>query len=36
VAALRLLGAMVPDDLATVPVTGGDAVVGEVRAVGLS
>jgi hypothetical protein len=26
----------VPDDLATVPVTGGDAVVGEVRAVGLS
>jgi L-asparaginase II len=35
VAALRLLGAVVPDDLATVPVTGGDAVVGEVRAVGL-
>ena len=34
VAALRLLGAAVPDDLATVPVTGGDAVVGEVRAVG--
>jgi hypothetical protein len=27
---------MVPDDLATVPVTGGDAVVGAVRAVGLS
>jgi hypothetical protein len=26
---------VVPDDLATVPVTGGDAVVGEVRAVGL-
>jgi L-asparaginase II len=36
VAALRLLGANVPDDLATVPVTGGDAVVGAVRAVGLS
>jgi L-asparaginase II len=36
VAALRLLGAVVPDDLATVPVTGGGAVVGEVRAVGLS
>jgi L-asparaginase II len=36
VAALRLLGAVVPDDLATVPVTGGDAVVGSVRAVGLS
>jgi L-asparaginase II len=36
VAALRLLGAVVPDDLATVPVTGGDAVVGAVRAVGLS
>jgi len=36
VAALRLLGAVVPDDLATVPVTGGDAVVGEVRAVGLN
>jgi len=34
VTALRLLGAAVPDDLATVPVTGGDAVVGEVRAVG--
>jgi L-asparaginase II len=34
VAALRLLGAAVPDDLATVPVTGGDALVGEVRAVG--
>jgi hypothetical protein len=26
----------VPDELATVPVTGGEAVVGEVRAVGLS
>jgi len=26
----------VPEDLATVPVTGGDAVVGAVRAVGLS
>jgi L-asparaginase II len=36
VAALRLLGAVVPDDLATVPVTGGDAVVGAVRVVGLS
>ena len=35
VAALRLLGAVVPDALATVPVTGGDAEVGEVRAVGL-
>jgi L-asparaginase II len=35
VAVLRLLGAAVPDDLATVPVTGGDAVVGAVRAVGL-
>jgi L-asparaginase II len=36
VAALRLLGAVVPDELATVPVPGGDAVVGEVRAVILS
>ena len=36
VAALRQLGAVVPEDLATVPVHGGDAVVGEVRAVGLS
>jgi L-asparaginase II len=36
VAVLRLLGADVPDALATVPVPGGDAVVGEVRAVGLS
>ena len=35
VAALRLLGAVVPEELATVPVTGGDAVVGSVRAVGL-
>jgi len=35
VAALRRLGAVVPDELATVPVTGGDAVVGAVRAVGL-
>ena len=34
VAMLRELGAVVPDELATVPVTGGDAVVGEVRAVG--
>jgi L-asparaginase II len=33
-AVLRRLGAVVPDALATVPVTGGDAVVGEVRAVG--
>jgi L-asparaginase II len=36
VAVLRVLGAVVPDDLATVPVTGGDAAVGEVRAVGLT
>jgi len=36
VAALRRLGAVVPDELATVPVPGGDAVVGAVRAVGLS
>ena len=34
VATLRELGAVVPDELATVLVTGGDAVVGEVRAVG--
>jgi L-asparaginase II len=34
VAALRLLGAVVPDEFATVPVTGGDVVVGEVRAIG--
>jgi len=34
VATLRQLGAVVPDELATVPVTGGDAVVGEVRAIG--
>jgi L-asparaginase II len=33
-AMLRRLGAVVPDALATVPVTGGDAVVGEIRAVG--
>ena len=33
-AVLRQLGAVVPDALATVPVTGGDAVVGEIRAVG--
>jgi L-asparaginase II len=32
VATLRRLGAVVPDELATVPVTGGDAVVGAVRA----
>jgi L-asparaginase II len=36
VAVLRLLGAVVPDELATVPIPGGDAVVGAVRAVGLS
>ena len=36
VAALRLLGAVVPEDLATVAVTGGGAVVGAVRAVGLN
>jgi L-asparaginase II len=35
VAALRRLGVIVPDELATVPVTGGDRQVGEVRAVGL-
>ena len=34
VAALRRLGAAVPDHLATVPVTGGEAEVGAVRAVG--
>jgi L-asparaginase II len=34
VAALRRLGATVPDDLATVPVTGGEALVGAVRAAG--
>ncbi len=33
VAALRLLGAVVPDELATVPVVGGEAVVGVIRAV---
>ena len=33
VATLRLLGAVVPDEFATVPVAGGDAVVGEVRAI---
>ncbi len=36
VATLRLLGAPAPDRLATVPVTGGDAEVGAVRAVGFS
>jgi L-asparaginase II len=36
VAVLRRLGAVVPDELATVPVPGGDTVVGAVRAVGLS
>jgi L-asparaginase II len=34
VAALRLLGAAVPDELATVPVIGGNAEVGVIRAVG--
>ncbi|HTX26868.1 MAG TPA: asparaginase [Streptosporangiaceae bacterium] len=33
VATARLLGATIPDEFATVPVTGGDAEVGEVRAV---
>ncbi len=33
VAALRRLGAVVPDELAAVPLAGGDAVVGAVRAV---
>ena len=33
VATLRLLGAVVPDEFATVPVTGGDGEVGAVRAV---
>jgi L-asparaginase II len=33
VAALRLLGAVVPSELATVPVIGGEAVVGVIRAV---
>jgi len=35
VAVLRLLGTAVPDELATVPVIGGQAEVGAVRAVGL-
>ncbi|MFL6056634.1 MAG: asparaginase [Actinoallomurus sp.] len=34
VATLRALGAGVPDELATVPLHGGDAVVGEIRVVG--
>jgi len=34
VAALRLLGVVVPDELATVPVIGGEAEVGAIRAVG--
>jgi L-asparaginase II len=34
VAVLRALGAVVPGELATVQVTGGGRVVGEVRAVG--
>jgi L-asparaginase II len=33
VAALRLLGAAVPDELATIPLAGGDAIVGAVRSV---
>jgi hypothetical protein len=33
VAALRLLGVVVPDELATVPVIGGEAQVGMIRAV---
>jgi hypothetical protein len=33
VAALRLLGAVVPTELATVPVIGGEAEVGVIRAV---
>jgi L-asparaginase II len=35
VAALRLLGVAVPDELATAPVIGGDAEVGVIRAAGL-
>ncbi|GAB3987940.1 asparaginase [Actinoallomurus acanthiterrae] len=35
VATLRALGAEVPDELATVPLHGGDAIVGEIRAVGI-
>ena len=34
VAALRLLGAAVPDELATAPVIGGEAEVGVIRAAG--
>jgi L-asparaginase II len=34
VAALRLLGAVVPDELATTPVLGGGAEVGVIRAAG--
>jgi L-asparaginase II len=33
VAALRMLGAAVPDELATIPLAGGDAIVGAVRSV---
>ena len=33
VTALRLLGAVVPDELATAPVIGGDGEVGVIRAV---
>ncbi len=36
VAALRLLGAIVPEELATVPVIGGEAEVGVIRAVAFS
>jgi L-asparaginase II len=36
VAALRLLGAAVPDELATIAVIGGEAEVGVIRAVGFS
>ncbi|WP_433180202.1 asparaginase [Actinoallomurus sp. CA-150999] len=35
VATLRALGAEVPDELATVPLHGGDAIVGEIRAVNI-
>jgi len=36
VATLRLLGAVVPEELATAPVTGGEAQVGVIRAVRFS
>ncbi|MCO5968760.1 MULTISPECIES: asparaginase [Actinoallomurus] len=35
VATLRALGVEVPDELATVPLHGGDVIVGEIRAVGI-